>query len=95
MEVPQVILVQDWAIGIRTAVIKDQKAVIQVGAGIFADFHPKTELEETTNKAMALIKALKLVEHGLDGEIDQNSIITLCFWLAIVIVVHLKKFLYL
>jgi anthranilate/para-aminobenzoate synthase component I len=41
-----------------------------VGAGIFADFHPKTELEETTNKAMALIKALKLVEHGLDGEID-------------------------
>ena len=60
----------DWAIGIRTAVIKDQKAVIQVGAGIVADSHPKTELEETTNKAMALIKALKLVEHGLDGEID-------------------------
>ncbi|MFH4356129.1 MAG: anthranilate synthase component I family protein [Neisseriaceae bacterium] len=57
----------ELAIGIRTAVLKDQKAYIQVGAGIVADSDPELELQETQNKGMALVKAIKMVEQGLDS----------------------------
>lgn len=57
----------DLAIGIRTAVIKDKKAYLQTGAGIVADSDPTKELQETENKVMGLLKAIRSVEEGLDN----------------------------
>lgn len=48
----------DLNIVIRTFVIKDGQAHIQVGGGITADSAPEAEYEETLDKARALIKAL-------------------------------------
>lgn len=56
----------DLAIAIRTLVIKDGRIHLQAGAGIVADSDPATEYQETVNKAMAVMKALELVEKGLD-----------------------------
>ncbi|QRN40706.1 MAG: anthranilate synthase component I [Neisseriaceae bacterium] len=56
----------DLAIGIRTAVIKNEKVYIQVGAGIVADSDREMELQETQNKSMALLKAVQMVQQGLD-----------------------------
>src|SRR5699024_12713199 len=39
------------AIAIRSILIKDQKAYLQVGAGIVADSVPEREYEETLHKA--------------------------------------------
>ncbi len=50
------------AITIRTAVLKDGKAYIQAGAGIVADSDPKSEYEETQNKAKGMIKALGMAK---------------------------------
>ena len=50
----------DTCITIRTIVVKGNKAYIQAGAGIVADSNPKKEFEETKNKAMAQIKAIRL-----------------------------------
>ena len=47
----------DMAIAIRTAVIKDGQVHVQAGAGIVADSVPKSEWEETMNKARAMMKA--------------------------------------
>ncbi len=46
----------DFAIAIRTMVIKDQKAYIQAGAGIVYDSIPENEFYETLNKAKAMIR---------------------------------------
>lgn len=51
----------DLNIVIRTFVIKDNKAYIQVGAGIVADSDPEREYYETLYKAEALLKTLELV----------------------------------
>jgi anthranilate synthase component 1 len=51
----------DIAIAIRTAVIQNNTAYIQAGAGIVADSVEKLEWEETNNKAKAVIKALEQV----------------------------------
>jgi anthranilate synthase component 1 len=56
----------DMAIAIRTLVIKDGRIHLQAGAGIVADSDPATEFQETVNKAMAVVKAIELVEKGLD-----------------------------
>ncbi|MBN3859687.1 anthranilate synthase component I [Neisseriaceae bacterium PsAf] len=56
----------DLAIGIRTAVIKDEKVYIQVGGGIVADSDREMELQETQNKSMALVRAVQMVQKGLD-----------------------------
>ena len=45
----------DFAIAIRSLVIKDQYAYLQAGAGIVADSIPKNEYMETINKARALL----------------------------------------
>ncbi|MBS4196957.1 anthranilate synthase component I [Lederbergia citri] len=45
----------DFAIAIRSLVIKDQHAYLQAGAGIVADSIPKNEYKETINKARALL----------------------------------------
>lgn len=50
----------DFAITIRTLVAKENKAYIQVGAGIVADSVPEREWFETDHKAQALIKALNM-----------------------------------
>jgi anthranilate synthase component 1 len=55
----------DMAIAIRTAVIKDGVLYIQAGAGIVADSVPRSEWEETLNKARAMFLAVKLAESGL------------------------------
>jgi anthranilate synthase component 1 len=55
----------DMAIAIRTMVIKDGRIHLQAGAGIVADSDPATEYQETVNKAMAVVKAIELVEEGL------------------------------
>ena len=49
----------DLNIIIRTFVIKDNRAYVQVGAGIVADSDPEREYYETLHKAEALIKTLE------------------------------------
>ncbi|WP_285766462.1 anthranilate synthase component I [Peribacillus sp. SI8-4] len=46
----------DMALAIRTMIIKEGKAYVQAGAGIVYDSDPKTEYEETQNKARALME---------------------------------------
>ncbi len=55
----------DTAIAIRTAVIRDGRLHIQVGAGIVADSDPAKEWEETMNKGRAMFRAVSLVGAGL------------------------------
>jgi anthranilate synthase component 1 len=54
----------DMAIAIRTAVIKDGTLYIEAGAGIVADSVPRSEWDETMNKARAMFHAVKLAESG-------------------------------
>ena len=51
----------DTAIAIRTAVIRDGRLHIQVGAGIVADSVPRYEWEETMNKGRAMFRAVAMV----------------------------------
>ena len=55
----------DTCITIRSILIKDGKASIQVGAGIVADSEPEKEYEETLNKAQAIFRAIQEAEEGL------------------------------
>lgn len=55
----------DTAIAIRTAVIKDGKLHVQVGAGIVADSDPAREWQETLNKGRALFHAVTRAASGL------------------------------
>lgn len=50
----------DLAIAIRTAIIADGRAWVQAGAGIVADSDPRTEFLETTTKAQAALKAVRI-----------------------------------
>jgi anthranilate synthase component 1 len=52
----------DTAITLRTSVIKDDVAYIQVGGGIVADSTPEDEFQETMYKAGALLRAIDLAE---------------------------------
>jgi anthranilate synthase component 1 len=52
----------ETAITIRTLVLKDGVAHIQVGAGIVADSDPPTEYQETLNKAHATLAAVAEAE---------------------------------
>jgi anthranilate synthase component 1 len=56
----------DMAIAIRTLIVKDGRIHLQAGAGIVADSDPAAEYQETVNKARAVVKAIELVEQGLD-----------------------------
>jgi len=53
----------DFAITIRTLVVKGNKAYIQAGAGIVADSVPEKEWFETEQKAGALIEALRIAKN--------------------------------
>lgn len=57
----------DTAIAIRTAVIKNDMLHIQAGAGIVHDSIPRSEWEETMNKARAIFRAVAMAEAGLEG----------------------------
>ncbi|MFD2727980.1 anthranilate synthase component I [Enterococcus camelliae] len=46
----------DFAIAIRTMVLKDGQAYVQAGAGIVYDSHPTNEYHETLQKAKALLE---------------------------------------
>jgi anthranilate synthase component 1 len=52
----------DTAITIRTVIMKDGVAHVQVGAGIVYDSVPEREYEETLNKAGALLRAIDQAE---------------------------------
>ena len=52
----------DTCIALRTIVMKDGKAYVQVGAGIVADSEPAAEYQETLNKARGLLKAIEITE---------------------------------
>ena len=54
----------DFAITIRTLVVKGNDAYIQSGAGIVADSIPEREWFETEQKASALIAALEMAKKG-------------------------------
>ena len=54
----------DWAIAIRTAVIKDKKLHIQAGAGLVADSDPTKEWQETLNKGKAVFHAVSIASKG-------------------------------
>ncbi len=58
----------DTAIAIRTAVIKDKTLYIQAGAGIVADSVPRSEWNETMNKARAIFRAVAMASAGLGGQ---------------------------
>ena len=48
----------DSCIGIRTAVIKNDRIFVQSGAGVVADSVPENETFETEAKANGMLKAL-------------------------------------
>ena len=52
----------DTCIALRTLVVQDNAAYIQVGAGIVADSVPAREYEETINKAQGLLKAIEITQ---------------------------------
>jgi anthranilate synthase component 1 len=54
----------DTCITIRTVVMTDGTAHVQVGAGIVADSDPEREYEETMNKAKGMLKAIEMAESG-------------------------------
>jgi len=56
----------DTAITIRTIVVCNNTAHVQVGAGIVADSKPANEYQETMNKAGALLRAIEMAEAGLE-----------------------------
>ena len=50
----------DFAITIRTALIREGVAHIQAGAGIVADSVPEREAQETRDKAAAMVRAVRV-----------------------------------
>ena len=55
----------DSCITIRTIIVQNQTAFVQVGAGIVADSVPANEYRECLQKARALFQAVKMAEGGL------------------------------
>ncbi|MDR4948242.1 anthranilate synthase component I [Neobacillus cucumis] len=49
----------DFALAIRTMIIKDGEAIIQAGAGIVYDSNPESEYEETLNKLRSFLEGEK------------------------------------
>jgi anthranilate synthase component 1 len=49
----------DTCIAIRTVLFRNDKAYVQAGAGIVYDSVPEKEYEETRNKALAVINAVR------------------------------------
>jgi anthranilate synthase component 1 len=49
----------EFAIAIRTVIVRNGRAYVQVGAGIVADSVPETEWKETESKASAMLRAIE------------------------------------
>ncbi|MDD1690874.1 MAG: anthranilate synthase component I [Methanoregula sp.] len=49
----------DFAIAIRTILVRKNRAFVQVGAGIVADSVPENEWKETESKAAAMVRAIE------------------------------------
>jgi len=60
-------------ITIRTVVVNDQKAYVQVGAGIVADSVPEREYEETMNKGKAMLRAIEMAHEENGGKAGVRS----------------------
>ena len=54
----------EFAIAIRTVVVRNHQASVQVGAGIVADSVPENEWKETETKAAAMLRAIERAEAG-------------------------------
>ncbi|WP_281886946.1 anthranilate synthase component I [Paenibacillus sp. YYML68] len=52
----------DTCITIRTIIFKNGKAYVQAGAGIVWDSVPESEYQETVNKAMGMLKSIRVAE---------------------------------
>ncbi len=52
----------DTCLAIRTLVAQGQTFSVQAGAGIVADSDPRTEYQETLNKASAMLRAIEMAE---------------------------------
>ena len=52
----------DTCIALRTIVVQNNTAFVQVGAGIVADSVPEREYEETLNNARGLLKAIEITQ---------------------------------
>lgn len=55
----------DLAISIRTAIVKNNYAYVQAGAGVVYDSIPAKEWQETEDKAKAVIQAIKKAQMGV------------------------------
>jgi anthranilate synthase component 1 len=58
-------MARQFAISIRTVLIKNKTAYLQAGAGIVADSVPAREYEECQNKARSILRAFELAGKGL------------------------------
>lgn len=63
----------DMAITIRTAILKDQVAYLQAGAGIVAESVPATEADETLTKATAGIRAVLAAQELKNIKAESSS----------------------
>jgi len=56
----------DFAIAIRTILVRDGVAHMQAGAGVVADSEPSREYAECMNKAKAMVAAVEMAHAGLE-----------------------------
>jgi len=56
----------DFCITIRTIMLKEGKMYLQAGAGVVADSDPRTEYQETINKAAGMRQAVELALSGFE-----------------------------
>ncbi len=64
----------DTCITIRTIVVKDDKVLVQAGAGIVADSDPEREHAECVNKSRAMVQAIRMAEeHEREAEARKQA----------------------
>ena len=62
----------DTCIVIRSALVQNGKAVVQAGAGVVYDSDPQAEVEETENKARAVIQAIHASQQPSGSQTSQS-----------------------
>jgi len=65
----------DTCITIRTIIFKNGRAYVQAGAGIVWDSVPENEYIETLNKAMAMLKSIRVAEAIFQPNIKAYSVV--------------------
>lgn len=66
----------DLNIVIRTILVKDGKAYLQVGGAVVADSDPREEYLETLTKARALIRALQRATHSAERAVEVPALMS-------------------